>query len=86
MLPNFKTILAVKRIRQVDLAQSLKISPTVLSEIINGRRQADASLRSRLAASLKVDEGWLFSTLTKIPAPTGLDLSGSAIVCAGKET
>lgn len=67
MLVNFKTALAAKRIRQVDLATSLKITPPALSEIINGRRQADASLRARIALALEVDEAWLFATFTKIP-------------------
>ena len=86
MLANFKTVLAARRIRQVDLALSLKIPPTVLSEIINGRRQADASLRSRLATALKVDEAWLFSRFTKIPTSTRLiEVAAPAMACAGKE-
>lgn len=87
MLVNFKTVLAARRLRQVDLALSLKIPPTVLSEIINGRRKADASLRSRIASALQVDEAWLFATLTKIPPPTRADVvvSAPAILCAGAE-
>lgn len=62
MLVNFKTLLAVRRERQVDLAIRVGIDPTFLSQIINGRRQADALLRSKIATALSVDERWLFST------------------------
>jgi transcriptional regulator with XRE-family HTH domain len=70
MLVNFKTALAVRGTRQVELALELKISPTVLSEIVNGRRSASASLRARLAEMLGVDEAWLFSSFTRIPNRT----------------
>jgi hypothetical protein len=49
VLANLKTAIAARRLTQVDLALDLKIAPTVLSEIIHGRRQADPSLRGRLA-------------------------------------
>ena len=70
MLVNFKTALAARKISQADLAQSVKITPTVLSEIIHERRRADASLRAKIATALNVDESWLFSTLTRLPKPT----------------
>ena len=69
MLANLKTAIAQRGLKQVDLAQSLKIPPTVLSEIIHGRRRADASLRSRIATALRADEVWLFDTFVRIPAP-----------------
>jgi len=69
MLTNLKTALAVRRIRQVELALSLGIPPSTLSEIICGRRQADPSLRVRIAEALRADEAWLFSAVTRIPAP-----------------
>jgi transcriptional regulator with XRE-family HTH domain len=69
MLVNLKSALAARRLRQVDLAIELKISPSVLSEIINGRRNAEPSLRARLAEILQANEDWLFSSLTHIPAP-----------------
>lgn len=67
MLVNFKTALAARGTRQVELALELKIAPTVLSEIVNGRRSANPSLRARLAEMLQVDEAWLFSSFTRIP-------------------
>lgn len=74
---NLKTALAVRRISQADLAQSLKIAPTVLSEIIHERRQADTSLRAKIANALNADESWLFATFTRIPKQTR---EGSAAV------
>jgi transcriptional regulator with XRE-family HTH domain len=68
VLANLKTTIAARRLTQVDLALDLKIAPTVLSEIIHGRRQADPSLRVRLAEVLQADEDWLFSNVTQIPA------------------
>jgi transcriptional regulator with XRE-family HTH domain len=69
VLANLKTAIAARRTTQVDLALDLKIAPTVLSEIIHGRRQADPSLRARIAEALEADESWLFSTVTRIPRP-----------------
>lgn len=67
MLVNFKTALAARGMRQIELALELKIAPTVLSEIVNGRRSASPSMRARLAEMLQVDEAWLFSSFTRIP-------------------
>jgi transcriptional regulator with XRE-family HTH domain len=67
MLLNLKTTIAVRRLTQVDLALQLRIAPTALSEIIHGRRQADPSLRARIAEALRADEAWLFSSVTRIP-------------------
>ncbi len=69
MLLNLRSAIAARQMRQVDLAISLKISPSLLSEIVNGRRQADASLRARIAQALQADESWLFSSVTHIPRP-----------------
>jgi transcriptional regulator with XRE-family HTH domain len=69
MLTNLKAALAARRLRQVDLALSLKIPPSTLSEIICERRQAGPSLRARIAEALRADETWLFSSVTRIPGP-----------------
>lgn len=89
MLTNLKTALAARRVRQVDLALSLKIPPSVLSEIICGRRQANPSLRARIAEALLADETWLFSSITRIPGPTTSSVGegmAAAVVCAGRES
>lgn len=70
MLANFKLALAVRGIKQVELALRIGIDPALLSRIVNGRRNADPVLRTRLAEALQVDEAWLFSTIARIPAPT----------------
>jgi transcriptional regulator with XRE-family HTH domain len=67
MLANIKTALAVRGIRQTDLAVRLRISTSLLSEVVCGRRQADASLRARIASELSADESWLFSEHVRIP-------------------
>jgi len=78
VLANLKTTIAARRLTQVDLALDLKIAPTVLSEIIHGRRQADPSLRARLAEILQADEDWLFGA-PHIPAPKSNTEQTSAI-------
>lgn len=67
MLVNLKMTIAARGLKQVDFALQLKIAPTVLSEIIHGRRRADSSLRARIADVLHADETWLFSSITRIP-------------------
>jgi transcriptional regulator with XRE-family HTH domain len=83
MLTNLKAALAARRIRQVELALSLKIPPSTLSEIVCGHRQADSGLRTRIAEALRADEAWLFSAVTRIPAPSGATSSESAPLTAG---
>ena len=85
MLANFKTALAARGMRQIELALELKISPTVLSEIVNGRRTASPSLRARLAEMLRADEAWLFSSFTRIPNRADSETGPSAqAACAGE--
>lgn len=89
VLTNLKTALVARGVRQADLAIWLEISPSMLSEIVCGRRQADSSLRARIAEKLRADEKWLFSTVTRIPAPASFgnrDAPQAAFACAGKET
>lgn len=69
VLVNLKAAIAARGLKQYDICSALKIHPSVLSEIIHERREADASLRARLAERLGADEAWLFQTVTKIPAP-----------------
>ena len=69
MLANFKAALAAREIKQADLAFDLRIPASVISEIVNERRRADAYLRGRIARALGADESWLFSSLAKIPEP-----------------
>ena len=68
MLPNLKLALAVRKRHQVELALSLGISPSLLSEILNERRAASQELRAQIAKALDADEGWLFARATHIPS------------------
>jgi transcriptional regulator with XRE-family HTH domain len=76
VLVNFKLALAARERHAVDVALQVGVDPTLLSQIINERRKAGAELRTRLAAALKADEEWLFSTSTLVP---GLNRTGTAI-------
>ena len=67
MLANMKTALAVRRLKQADLAMRLGISPTAMSEVIHERRIPDAELRAQIAQELVANENWLFSSLIEIP-------------------
>jgi transcriptional regulator with XRE-family HTH domain len=78
MLVNLKSAIAARRWRQVDFAIYLKISPSVLSEIIHERRRASAGLRARVAEALQADESWLFSCVVRIPSPTRSPLTITA--------
>jgi transcriptional regulator with XRE-family HTH domain len=79
VLANFKTALAVRQTKQADLAARLKITQSVLSEIIHGRRRPTADLRTRIAAELGVDESWLFATQTKIPGAHPITTTAPAV-------
>jgi transcriptional regulator with XRE-family HTH domain len=68
VLANLKAALGARGMRQADLALELKITPSVLSEIVNERRKANTSVRERVSKILQADESWLFSTFTRIPA------------------
>lgn len=60
MYPNLKLQLWRSGIRQNRLAQLIGIHETLLSKIVNGFREPDPQLRSRIAAVLESDEAWLF--------------------------
>ncbi len=63
MLANLKAALATRKIHQVDLEISLKISPSILSEVINERREADRDLRRQISETLNTDDAWLFTSV-----------------------
>lgn len=86
VLANFKTALAARGMRQIELALELKIAPTVLSEIVNGRRTATPWLRVRLAEMLQADEAWLFSSFTRIPNRTDSTAQIAHTKCVGEPT
>ncbi len=68
MLSNLKTALAARRIRQAELAQTIGIAPSTLSEFIHGRAELAPHLLTRIAEAVQADPVWLFSRVTHIPA------------------
>lgn len=61
MYPNLKLQLWRVGIRQNRLAQLIGIHETLLSKIVNGFRQPDPRIRTRIATILQSDEAWLFA-------------------------
>jgi transcriptional regulator with XRE-family HTH domain len=88
LLVNLKSTIAARRLTQVDLALQLKIAPTVLSEIVHGRRLANPSLRAHIAQALRADEAWLFSSVTHIPQQisTHAETTEVSMACEGTGT
>jgi len=80
MLVNLKTALAVRCVKQVELASEVDITPSVLSEIIHERRKANAALRARIARELHADEAWLFAQRTSVPAPRNLETQPAPVM------
>lgn len=63
MLLNLKNAMALRRMRGYELAAKLAIPAPHLSEIIHGRRKANAELRRRAARVLRAPEDWLFAQI-----------------------
>jgi transcriptional regulator with XRE-family HTH domain len=68
MLSNLKVALAVRRMRQAELAAAIGISPSTLSEAIHGRVKLAPHQQQRIAEMLRADPAWLFQAVTHIPA------------------
>jgi transcriptional regulator with XRE-family HTH domain len=61
MYPNLKLELWRSGIRQNRLAQLLGVDESVLSRIMNGFREPNQQIRSKIAELLQRDEQWLFN-------------------------
>lgn len=61
-LPNLKLRTAIwkKGIKQVDLALDIKVDPSRISKIINGREEPTPEIKWDIAKYLGMDEGELF--------------------------
>jgi len=81
MLVNFKVALGLKGEHQVDLAMRCEMDPTLLSQIINERREASSELRSKLAAALGVSERWLFTKRAQL-MPARRECAGESLSAA----
>jgi transcriptional regulator with XRE-family HTH domain len=73
MLTNVKVAAAQRGMRLFEVAARCGIAPSALSEIIAGRRKADARLRLRMARLLRCDEAWLFE-IPWIPTRTAVEI------------
>jgi transcriptional regulator with XRE-family HTH domain len=87
MLANLKAALAARNMLQADLAYKLKISPSAMSEIVNGRRNPEPRVAARIAQILRVDESLLFSEqplilVTPVPQCDPSDATGQQKVSA----
>jgi transcriptional regulator with XRE-family HTH domain len=67
MRTNLRAALAARGMRQVDLAAELKIWPSVVSDLVTGRRDPEPRVAARIAEILRVDEFLLFSEQPLIP-------------------
>ena len=71
MYPNLKLQLWRSGIRQNRLAQMLGMDETMLSRIINGFREPNPQVKSKIADLLQSDETWLFEASAKDTAHQG---------------
>jgi transcriptional regulator with XRE-family HTH domain len=67
MYPNLKLQLWKSGMRQNRLALLVGIHETLLSKIVNGFREPDSEVRSRIARVLASDANWLFARETVQP-------------------
>lgn len=79
MYPNLKLQLWRSGIRQNRLARMLGMDETMLSKIINGFREPNAEVRSRIALVLHSEESWLFERLEISEAPLENDDARKAV-------
>jgi transcriptional regulator with XRE-family HTH domain len=71
MYPNLKLQLWRSGIRQNRLAQMLGMDESMLSRIINGFREPNPQVKSKIANLLQSDEAWLFESPAKDAVPQG---------------
>lgn len=63
MYPNLKLQLWRSGIRQNRLAKLLGIDEGLLSKMVNGFREPNPEMRSKIAALLHSNENWLFERI-----------------------
>ena len=66
-LINFRVALAARRMRGLDLAKALDVSPSKLSLVMNGYAEPDEDFKKRCADVLGVPRKWLFSSYRRLP-------------------
>jgi transcriptional regulator with XRE-family HTH domain len=63
-LSNLWCAIVERYTTQARFAAKVRISRTILSEIVRGKRLADPLLRRKIAKALDAPEPWLFATPT----------------------
>jgi transcriptional regulator with XRE-family HTH domain len=86
-LGNLRHVLSVARLPQYQLAVELRISESVFSRKISGRREFSATERAKIVEILakfgvSVDAAWLFAELIP-PRPSPAALAGTAAAADG---
>jgi transcriptional regulator with XRE-family HTH domain len=67
MFTNLKSALTLRKLHGYQLAGKVGIAPSMLTEVIAGRRPAGPRLRKKIARVLRAPEDWIFQKTT-IPA------------------
>lgn len=81
MRANLKTALAARRMRQADLAATVGVGESTLSEFIHGRASLAPHTQGRIAQILQADADWLFALAIRIPPPKPAE-SALATACS----
>lgn len=66
---NLKMAIAARFKTQLAFAREVGLHSIALSKIVNGWREPTPVERRRIAEALDADEGWLFSSVSRIPSP-----------------
>jgi len=84
MLANLKAALAARKIKQLELAAELRVSPSVVTDIVLGRREVDAETRAKIAALLGVEnQAWLFQRAIVPRSVRDVEHTPSPVLAAG---
>lgn len=66
---NLKMAIAAKFRTQLAFARKIGMHPIALNKICGGWNEPTPVERRRIAEALEADEGWLFSSIPRIPSP-----------------
>jgi hypothetical protein len=75
MRMNLKAAIDVRFGSQIAFARAVSLHPVKINRLCNGWIEPTPIERVRIAATLKADAEWLFSTVTRIPAPGNSSVS-----------
>jgi len=69
MRMNLKAAIDLRFGSQLAFARAVGLHAVKINRFCNGWIEPSLAERERIAAALDADPGWLFSTVTRIPAP-----------------